>query len=185
MCRSNFFPAGFVFFSFTKSHPFPYGHQVSGKPTVLQFNPHGAIAMRGRRPFYPSKPGRRRVQDSDVSAAERAGGVPDEPAVDARHVENVPASRQPPGRLAHPEILEAHRAAQRVAGRVHGGVLVDLDLRQLSERVGVQALGAARLEQVGGLGERRADGADLQLQADRACVTMLSCCLQTFFNKKV
>lgn len=93
--------------------------------------------------------------------------MPNEPAVNAGHVENVPASGQLPGGLAQPEVLQAHRAAQRIAGRVHGGVLCNLDLRQLAERVRWEALGAARFEQVAGLGERRTDGADLQYKETR------------------
>lgn len=106
-------------------------------------------------------PDHRPAISSDVSPAQRAGAVPDEPAVDAGHVEEVAAPRQPPRGLAHPEVLQAHRAAQRLARRVHGGVRRDHRLRQPAHRVLGEAPDAAGLEQVARLLERRADGADL------------------------
>jgi hypothetical protein len=99
---------------------------------------------------------------SDVSPAQRAGAVPEEPAVDAGHVEQVAATGQPPRAVAHPEVLQAHRAAQRLARRVHGAVLRDHRHRQPAHRGLGEAPHAAGLEQVARLLERRADGADLR-----------------------
>lgn len=105
--------------------------------------------------------------DSDVSPAQRARAVPDEPAVDAGHVEEVAAPRQPPRGLADLEVLQAHGAAQRLARRVHGAVLRrDHRPRQPAHLVLGEAPHAAGLEQVARLVERRADGADLRPRTD-------------------
>jgi hypothetical protein len=88
----------------------------------------------------------------DRAAAQRARRVPEQPGVDARQVERVPALRQAPRRLAGLEVLEADGAAGPVAGGgVQGGALGEGHGRERLDGGGRHALrggGGARLEHV-------------------------------------
>jgi hypothetical protein len=83
----------------------------------------------------------------EVAPAERARRVRVQPRVDAVLVEQVPARRQPPHRLAAPHVLQAHRA-QRAAPRlaaalgVGGATLVRERWRNVARRRADEPAGA-------------------------------------------
>ena len=90
----------------------------------------------------------------DRAAAQRARRVAEQPGVDARQVERVPAPRQAPRRLAGLKVLEADGAAGPVAGGgvVQGGALGEGHGRERLDAGGRHALRrrrrGARLEHV-------------------------------------
>lgn len=99
------------------------------------------------------------------AAAQRAGRVPEQPDVDARQVERVPAPRQPPRRLAGLEVLQADGAPGPVAAGAGGRGGEGRDGERL-DGGGRHALGAGlehvRQRRRRRLGERRVHGVHLR-----------------------